>query len=75
MVLSREHSLTDCLLLLDAEEACADGGMLAHPLDLSYLGVQTIWTEDLGKNQQLGTARIWTMGVDTQQENDRLLGS
>lgn len=44
----RENALTVCLYL-DAEEACADGGMLAHPLDLSYLGVQTIWTEDLGR--------------------------
>lgn len=25
--------------------------MMAHPLDLSYLGVATIWMNDLGKLQ------------------------
>lgn len=33
-----------------AEEACEDGGMMSHPLDLSYLGVNTVWTNNLGKN-------------------------
>ncbi|KAF3769858.1 hypothetical protein M406DRAFT_246127 [Cryphonectria parasitica EP155] len=37
----------------DAEEACLDGGMLAHPLDLGFLGVQAIWTEYLGKEESL----------------------
>lgn len=32
-----------------AEEACSDSGMMSHPLDLSYLGVNTIWTNDLGR--------------------------
>lgn len=32
-----------------AEEACEDGGMMSHPLDLSYLGVNAIWTNNLGE--------------------------
>jgi hypothetical protein len=32
----------------DAEEAAADRGMMQHPLDLNYMGVQTIWANDLG---------------------------
>lgn len=32
-----------------AEEACEDGGMMSHPLDLSYLGVNTIWMNNLGR--------------------------
>lgn len=32
-----------------AEEACDDSGMMSHPLDLSYLGVNTIWTNNLGR--------------------------
>lgn len=31
-----------------AEEAAADGGMMSHPLDIGYLGVFTIWTNNLG---------------------------
>lgn len=33
-----------------AEEACEDSGMMSHPLDLSYLGVNTVWTNNLGRN-------------------------
>ncbi|KAK3357510.1 hypothetical protein B0T25DRAFT_622287 [Lasiosphaeria hispida] len=31
-----------------AEEAASDGGMISHPLDVGYMGVYTIWTNDLG---------------------------
>jgi hypothetical protein len=31
-----------------AEEAASDGGMMSHPLDLSYMGVYSIWTNNLG---------------------------
>ncbi|KAG8427250.1 hypothetical protein J3459_007392 [Metarhizium acridum] len=34
----------------DAEMAADDGGMLLGNMDLSYLGVHSIWTNDLGKN-------------------------
>jgi len=32
-----------------AEEAATDGGMMSHPLDLGYMGVYTIWTNNLGE--------------------------
>jgi len=32
----------------DAEKPVVDGTMMQHPLDLSYMGVYTIWTNDLG---------------------------
>ncbi|KAK4165293.1 SEH-associated protein 4 [Cladorrhinum sp. PSN259] len=31
-----------------AEEAATDGGMMSQPLDISYLGVHTVWTNNLG---------------------------
>ncbi|KAK0623529.1 hypothetical protein B0T14DRAFT_182495 [Immersiella caudata] len=31
-----------------AEGAALDGGMISHPIDVGYLGVNTIWTNDLG---------------------------
>ncbi|KAK2594126.1 hypothetical protein QQS21_008181 [Conoideocrella luteorostrata] len=34
----------------DAEAAADDAGLLLGNLDLSYLGVQSIWTNDLGNN-------------------------
>ncbi|KAG7100627.1 SEH-associated protein 4 like [Verticillium longisporum] len=34
--------------IADAEDAAEDGGMKLHPLDLSYMGVATIWGNDLG---------------------------
>jgi hypothetical protein len=34
---------------IGAEEAAADGGMISNPLDLGYMGVYTIWANDLGK--------------------------
>lgn len=39
-----------------AEEACNDGGMMFHPLDLSYMGVNTIWTHDLGERPAMRLA-------------------
>lgn len=33
-----------------AEDAASDGGMMSHPLDIGYLGVHTIWTNDLGEH-------------------------
>lgn len=33
-----------------AEDAASDGGMMSHPLDIGYLGVYTIWTNDLGEH-------------------------
>ena len=35
--------------LTGAEEAASSGGMMSHPLDLSYMGIYTIWTNKLGK--------------------------
>ncbi|KAB5570402.1 hypothetical protein GE09DRAFT_1103132 [Coniochaeta sp. 2T2.1] len=31
-----------------AEDAAADGGMMSHPLDVGYMGVYSIWMNDLG---------------------------
>ncbi|KAH8879414.1 hypothetical protein GQ53DRAFT_834188 [Thozetella sp. PMI_491] len=31
-----------------AEEAAMEGGVMSHPLDLSYMGVYTVWTNNLG---------------------------
>lgn len=35
-----------------AEEAASDSGMISHPIDIGYLGVSTIWTNDLGAKLQ-----------------------
>ncbi|KAK1781691.1 hypothetical protein QBC45DRAFT_404522 [Copromyces sp. CBS 386.78] len=35
-----------------ADEAASDGGLMSHPLDLSYMGVYTLWTNDLGSKPQ-----------------------
>lgn len=40
---------------VDAEAATEEGGMMAHPLDLNYLGVFTIWTNDLGTAHPFST--------------------
>ncbi|KZL84616.1 wd repeat domain-containing protein [Colletotrichum incanum] len=39
--------------IADAEDAALDGGMKLSPLDLSYMGVCTIWTDDLGRKPSL----------------------
>lgn len=31
-----------------ADAAAADGGMMSHPLDIGYMGVHTVWTNNLG---------------------------
>ncbi|KAL2256342.1 hypothetical protein VTK26DRAFT_1818 [Humicola hyalothermophila] len=36
-----------------AEAAASEGGMMAHPLDLCYLGIQTIWANDLGSKPEM----------------------
>ncbi|OAA43073.1 WD40 repeat-like-containing domain protein [Metarhizium rileyi] len=36
--------------IADAEMAADDGGMLLGSMDLSYLGVHSVWTNDLGKH-------------------------
>ncbi|KAH6627854.1 hypothetical protein F5144DRAFT_631111 [Chaetomium tenue] len=36
-----------------AEAAAADGGMISHPLDLGYMGVHSVWTNDLGSKPQM----------------------
>ncbi|KAG5981296.1 hypothetical protein E4U55_003092 [Claviceps digitariae] len=36
--------------IADAELAADDGGLLLGNMDLSYLGIHSIWTNDLGKN-------------------------
>lgn len=46
--------------------------MLAHPLDLSYLGVSTIWMEDLGECSQISVLVTLT---DHVQVNAQLYGS
>ena len=38
-----------------AEEAMADGGMMSPPIDLAYMGVATIWNNDLGKRFSRGS--------------------
>lgn len=35
---------------LDAERAADDGGMLFSHMDLSYLGVHAIWTNNMGEH-------------------------
>lgn len=39
------QSLTE----VDAERAADDGGMTLVNMDLSYMGIYSIWTNDLGK--------------------------
>lgn len=34
--------------LVGAEELAKHDGMVSAPIDLSYMGVYTIWTNDLG---------------------------
>ncbi len=34
---------------LGAEEAAVDGGMISHPLDIGYMGVHSVWTNNLGE--------------------------
>ncbi|KAH6850264.1 hypothetical protein B0I37DRAFT_109860 [Chaetomium sp. MPI-CAGE-AT-0009] len=36
-----------------AEAAAADGGMISHPLDIGYMGVHSVWTNDLGSKPQM----------------------
>ncbi|KAK4123697.1 hypothetical protein N657DRAFT_656062 [Parathielavia appendiculata] len=36
-----------------AEAAATDGGMMSHPLDIGYMGVHTVWTNDLGSKPQM----------------------
>lgn len=36
-------------LFVGAMTCAADGGMICESLDLSYLGVQSLWRYDLGK--------------------------
>ena len=38
--------------LTGAEEAASDGGMVSGPLDLSYMGVYTVWMNLLGKSSR-----------------------
>ncbi|CAI4211826.1 unnamed protein product [Parascedosporium putredinis] len=37
------------LWISDAEAAAEEGRMMSNPLDLSYLGVATVWMNDLGR--------------------------
>jgi len=48
---------------LGAEEAASDGGMISHPLDVGYLGVYTIWTNDLGK-QLTARPQAWVSNCE-----------
>ncbi|KAI5855588.1 hypothetical protein GGS23DRAFT_608123 [Durotheca rogersii] len=41
--------------IAEAEVATSDAGMIAHGIDLSYVGVRNIWTGDLGYSK---TARL-----------------
>ncbi|PKS06810.1 hypothetical protein jhhlp_006885 [Lomentospora prolificans] len=41
------------LWISDAEAATEEGGMIASPIDLSYLGVATVWMNDLGRKPSL----------------------
>ncbi|KAL1836008.1 hypothetical protein VTJ49DRAFT_5700 [Mycothermus thermophilus] len=45
-----------------AEAAAVNGGMMSHPLDLGYMGVYTIWTNDLGSKPHM---RLLDDGFDT----------
>ncbi|EJT81906.1 hypothetical protein GGTG_01880 [Gaeumannomyces tritici R3-111a-1] len=51
--------------ILGAEEAVADGGMISHPLDLSYMGVATVWLNNLGKTPSTRLADGSTVTPDT----------
>ncbi|KAK5664035.1 hypothetical protein OQA88_249 [Cercophora sp. LCS_1] len=50
-----------------AQDAASDGGMISQPLDIGYLGVYTIWTNDLGSkshtrllgNDQIPDELVW----------------
>ncbi|KAK3333423.1 hypothetical protein B0T19DRAFT_418025 [Cercophora scortea] len=35
-----------------AADAASDGGMMSHPLDIGYMGVYTIWANNLGSKSQ-----------------------
>ncbi|KAM7223794.1 SEH-associated protein 4 [Rhypophila decipiens] len=35
-----------------ADDAASDGGMMSHPLDLGYMGIYTIWINNLGSKPQ-----------------------
>lgn len=49
MSIPHAPDLVLCLqAVLGAEDAAADGGMMSHPLDVSYMGVYSIWMNDLG---------------------------
>ncbi|KAL2130408.1 hypothetical protein VTI74DRAFT_6517 [Chaetomium olivicolor] len=36
-----------------AEEAALDGGMMSFPLDIGYMGVHTVWNNNLGSKPQM----------------------
>lgn len=36
----------------DAEHAADDGAMIMSGMDLSYLGIYSIWTNDLGRSSE-----------------------
>lgn len=38
---------------VDAEAAAEEGRMMSNPLDLSYLGVATVWMNDLGRKPSM----------------------
>jgi hypothetical protein len=40
-------------MLLGAEHAAVDDGMVSGPLDLSYMGVYTIWMNLLGTSDPI----------------------
>jgi hypothetical protein len=42
------------LTIVGAQEAAKDGGMMSDTLDLSYLGVHSVWTRNLGESSTFG---------------------
>jgi hypothetical protein len=54
------HELT--LALADAEHAADDAGMILSNLDLSYLGIYSIWTNYLGMPR--GRLGYWKTAVN-----------
>lgn len=47
-----QDTFTKLTCCLGAEDAAADGGMMSHPLDLSYMGVYSVWLHSLGKSSR-----------------------
>lgn len=48
MGVSLSFSAYRCILPIGAENIAKEDGMVSGPLDLRYMGVYTLWANDLG---------------------------